>query len=303
LVGLLVLGQPLSEEPYSREDKRLLDSVAGQAAVSLENMGLAEQIADRLESDRRGEREMQIARDVQSRLFPQTMPPLATLEYAGSCIQARQVGGDYYDFWDFGSTHLALVLADISGKGISGALLMANLQANLRSRSTVARDDMFNAALGSNWLPALLKSVNQLFYENTPDDRFATLFFAVYDDASRQLEYANCGHNPPLLLRAACAVERLEPTASVIGLSPHWECSTQTVILQPGDILVIYTDGVTEANDAQGNEFGEDRLLQVVREHRGASPVQLLTAIQNAVQQFSVGEQFDDLTLVVARAR
>jgi phosphoserine phosphatase RsbU/P len=303
LVGLLVLGRPLSEEPYSREDKRLLDSVAGQAAVSLENMSMAEQIADRLELDRRSEREMQIARDVQSHLFPKNKPSLATLEYAGNCIQARQVGGDYYDFWDFGATHLAIVLADISGKGISGALLMANLQANLRSRSTVARQDMLNTSRDGQWLPGLLKSVNQLFYENTPDDRYATLFLAVYDDKSRQLEYANCGHNPPLLFRATGEIERLEPTATVIGLSSRWECTTQIVTLCPKDVLVIYTDGVTEANNAEGNEFGEERLRQVVRANSAASPPELLQAIETAVQQFSAGEQFDDLTLVVARAR
>jgi sigma-B regulation protein RsbU (phosphoserine phosphatase) len=303
LVGLLVLGQPLSEEPYSSEDKRLLDSVAGQAAVALENMRLAEQIADRLELDRRAAREMEIAREVQAHLFPHVMPRLATLEYAGSCIQARQVGGDYYDFWDFGSTHLALVLADISGKGISGALLMANLQANLRSRSAVARQDMLNVDREGKWLPGLLKSVNQLFCENTPDDRFATLFLAVYDDSSRQLEYANCGHNPPLLFRATGKVERLGPTASVIGLSSEWECTTETITLQPKDVLIIYTDGVTEANDAQGNEFGEERLQEVVRDNPLAAPAKLITAIQDAVQKFSAGEQFDDLTLVVARAR
>ncbi|HTZ47477.1 MAG TPA: SpoIIE family protein phosphatase [Verrucomicrobiae bacterium] len=302
MVGLLVLGRPLSEEPYSREDKRLLDSVAGQAAVSLENMSMAEQIADRLELDRRAEHEMHIAREVQSHLFPKTRPPLATLEYAGNCIQARQVGGDYYDFWDFGANHLAIVLADISGKGISGALLMANLQANLRSRSTMARQDMLNVTRDGQWLPGLLKSVNQLFYENTPDDRYATLFLAVYDDKSRQLEYANCGHNPPLLFRATGQIERLEPTATVIGIAPHWECTTQTVTLCPKDVLVIYTDGVTEANDAQGNEFGEERLRQVVRANLTANPPELLQAIETAVQQFSAGEQFDDLTLVVARA-
>jgi sigma-B regulation protein RsbU (phosphoserine phosphatase) len=303
MVGLLVLGRPLSEEPYSREDKRLLDSVAGQAAVSLENMSMAEQIADRLEFDRRAEREMQIARDVQSHLFPKTKPPLATLEYAGNCIQARQVGGDYYDFWDFGANHLAIVLADISGKGISGALLMANLQANLRSRSTMAQQDMRNASRDGQWLPGLLKSVNQLFYENTPEDRYATLFLAVYDDQSRQLEYANCGHNPPLLFRATGEIERLEPTATVIGLSPRLECTTQTVTLCPKDILVIYTDGVTEANDAENNEFGEERLRQVVRANCAAGPPELLQAIETAVQKFSTGEQFDDLTLVVARVR
>jgi serine phosphatase RsbU (regulator of sigma subunit) len=256
-----------------------------------------------MEADRRSAHEMEIARDVQVRLFPQQLPPLASLEYVGSCIQARQVGGDYYDFWDLGSSHLALVLADISGKGISGALLMANLQANLRSRSAVARQDLFNLKREGKWLPGMLKAVNQLFYENTPDDRYATLFLAVYDDASHQLEYANCGHNPPLLFRATGEVERLEATASVVGISAKWECSTESVTLCTNDVLVIYTDGVTEANDANGEEFGEDRLRRVVRENLAAGPSELLSAIQRAVQEFSVGDQFDDLTLVVARAR
>lgn len=309
LVGLLVLGQPLSEEPYSNEDTRLLESVAGQAAVSLENMRMAEQIADRLEGDRRAAQEIQIARDVQSRLFPQVMPPLASLDYAGSCIQARQVGGDYYDFLDLGSSnrmdrgatrpldaaawHLAFVLADISGKGIAAALLMANLQANLRSRYAIALDDF----------PRLLKSVNQLFYENTPDDRYATMFFALYDDHTREFEYANCGHNAPLLFRANGTLERLASTSTVIGLFPKWECVTRRITLAPGDILVIYTDGVTEANDALENEFGEKRLIELVRGKLGESPAQLLGSIQEAVQKFSAGEQTDDLTLVVARAR
>lgn len=293
LMGLLVLGPRLSEEPYSSEDKSLLESVAGQAAVSLENMSMAEQIADRLELDRRAAREMQIARDVQSRLFPQTMPRLATLEYTGSCLQARQVGGDYYDFLDLGSSRIGFVLADISGKGIAGALLMANLQANLRSRYEVAVDD----------LPRLLKSVNQLFYENTPEDRYATLFLGVYDDATRQLTYANCGQNPPLVFRADGNVERLSATATVIGLFPHWQCTTETIALQPNDVLVIYTDGVTEANDAGGNEFGDQRLNETVRNNIRKSPAEILAAIQDAVQEFSTSEQFDDLTLVVARAR
>lgn len=309
LIGLLVLGGRLSEEPYSGEDKSLLDSVARQAAVSLENMRMAEQIADRLELDRRAAHDMEIAREVQSRLFPQALPPLQTLDYAGRCIQARQVGGDYYDFLDLGSSqrlergatrtieaaawHLAFVLADISGKGIAGALLMANLQANLRSRYALALDD----------LPRLLKSVNQLFYENTPDDRYATLFFAVYDDHSRELEYANCGHNAPILFRADGSLECLTSTSTVIGLFPEWKCVTRHMTLAPGDLLVIYTDGVTEASDTSGNEFGEARLVETVRAHLQDSPEKLLLHIQEAVQEFSVGEQFDDLTLVIARCR
>jgi phosphoserine phosphatase RsbU/P len=292
LMGLLLLGQRLSEEPYSGEDKSLLESVASQAAVSLENMTMAEQIADRIEVDRRAAREMQIARDVQSRLFPQVKPRLATLDYAGDCLQARQVGGDYYDFVDLGSSHVAFVLADISGKGIAGALLMASLQANLRSRYEVARDD----------LPRLLESVNQFFYENTPDDRYATMFLGVYDDTTRELTYANCGQNPPLVFRSCGGIESLSATATVIGLFPKWQCDTRTIVLEPNDVLVIYTDGVTEANDEGGNEFGEDQLRETVRAKIGGSPQEILTAIQNAVQRFSPGEQFDDLTLVVARA-
>ena len=293
LVGLLVLGQSLSEEPYSSEDKRLLDSVAGQSAIALENIRLAQNIADRMKTERRAAHELDIARDVQFRLFPQVRPPLATLEYAGACMQARQVGGDYYDFLDLGSSRLAFVLADISGKGIAGALLMANLQANLRSRYAIALDD----------LPRLLNSVNQLFFDSTPDDRYATLFLAVYDDVTRQLEYANCGHNAPLVFRTNGAIERLHSTSTVIGMSANWECVTQKLSLSPGDLLVIYTDGVTEANDASGNEFGEARLVDLVRANLALSPVQLITQIQSAVRSFSANRQFDDLTLVLARAR
>jgi phosphoserine phosphatase RsbU/P len=293
LVGLLVLGQPLSEEPYSSEDKRLLDSVAGQSAIALENIRLAQNIADRMETERRAAHEMDIARDVQSRLFPQVRPPLTTLEYAGACMQARQVGGDYYDFLDLGSSRLAFVLADISGKGIAGALLMANLQANLRSRYAIALDD----------LPRLLNSVNQLFFDSTPDDRYATLFLAVYDDVTRQMEYANCGHNAPLLFRTDGSVERLNSTSTVIGMSANWECVTQKLSLSPGDLLVIYTDGVTEANDVSGNEFREDRLVELVRANLALSPEELITKIQSAVMSFSANNQFDDLTLVLARAR
>jgi len=193
LIGMLVLGQRLSEEPYSGEDKRLLDSVATQAGIALENIALAEKMAERMEADRRLAQEMEIARQVQARLFPQKPPAMRTLEYTGGCIQARKVGGDYYDFLELCPGRLAMVLADIAGKGVSGALLMASLQANLHSQYALAVDD----------LPRLLASVNRLFYENSGDASYATLFFADYDDSSRKLRYANCGHLPPLLLRAS----------------------------------------------------------------------------------------------------
>jgi sigma-B regulation protein RsbU (phosphoserine phosphatase) len=339
LVGLVILGQRLSEEPYSREDKQLLASVASQAGVGLESIRLGEKIAERLEAERRVAQEMEYAREVQARLFPQKSPRLETLEYTGGCVQARQVGGDYYDFLELRPGRVALVLADIAGKGISGALLMANLQANLRSQYAMALDD----------LPRLLKSVNQLFYENTSESSYATLFFADYDDSSRRLRYVNCGHLPPILLRAGegspdrgvipakpvlrgsggagiqslesgvipaqagiqsveqpnlpPAVERLQSTCTVLGLFDRWECSLAEVQLAPGDTLVMYTDGVTEAASEAGEEFGEDRLIEILRCQRHLPVPKLLETIVAKVQEFSDRKQADDITLVIARCK
>jgi len=248
--------------------------------------------AEKLESERRAAHELEIAKQVQARLFPQTLPVLSTLQYAGVCIQARQVGGDYYDFLSLGRNRLGLVLGDISGKGIAGALLMANLQANLRSQCALAMDD----------LERLLHSVNQLFYENTADNAYATLFFAEYDDERQRLRYANCGHLPPLLIRADGALVRLDSTCTVLGLFKDWECSVAECRLEPGDTLALYTDGITESFNAAGEEFGEQRLIAVLRQHRTLGPRGLLGAVVEEVRKFSASEQTDDITLIVAHA-
>jgi sigma-B regulation protein RsbU (phosphoserine phosphatase) len=303
LAGLLVLGSRLSEESYSREDKRLLASVATQAGIAMDSIRLGEEIAARIETERRAAQEMEFARQVQSRLFPQKFPLLHTLEYAGGCAPARQVGGDYYDFLELRPGRLALVLADIAGKGVSGALLMANLQANLRSQYAMALTD----------IRQLLTSVNRLFYENTSDNSYATLFFADYDDSTGCLRYVNCGHLPPLLLRACgpsgsslapqLDVERLGSTSTVLGLFETWECNVAETTLRPGDTLVLYTDGVTEAAEPSGEEFGESRLVETLCANRGLTAQPLLDSVIQAVQQFSSEEQADDITLVVARCR
>jgi serine phosphatase RsbU (regulator of sigma subunit) len=293
LTGVVALGSRLSEEPYSREDKRLLASVASQAGLALESIRLGEEIAERIEAERRVAQEMEYAKQVQAKLFPQKLPPLTTMEYAGRCLQARQVGGDYYDFLSLGSARLGVVLADVAGKGISGALLMANLQANLRSQYALALED----------LPRLLKSVNQLFYQNTDDHSYATLFFADYHDSSRRLRYVNCGHLPPLLRRADGRIERLAATATVLGLFENWECAAEEVRLVPGDVLVLYSDGVTEAANDAGEEFGEARLIETLCAQPYLPAPALLEALLAAVEEFSHGQQADDITLVVARCR
>jgi sigma-B regulation protein RsbU (phosphoserine phosphatase) len=293
LQGVAVLGSRLSEEPYSTGDKRLLASVASQAGIAMRSISLAERMAATMEAERRSAQEMQYARQVQSRLLPQQSPSLQTLDCAGKCIQTRAVGGDYYDFLDLGSGRLGLVLADISGKGMSAALLMANLQANLRSQYALALED----------IPRLLRSVNRLFYKNTEDNNYATAFFAVYDDDTRRLRYVNCGHNPPFLARADGRVEKLAATATVLGLFEGWECSVTELEMGAGDALVIYTDGISEASPNAEDEFGEERVIEIVRGHRQSSANEIMDAVIGEVQKFSQGEQADDMTLIVARGR
>ena len=292
LLGLAVLGPKLSEESYSGEDRRLLDSVANQAGVALESIGLAETMAERLEFDRRARQEMDIARQVQAKLLPQKSPPLQTLDYAGACIQARDVGGDYYDFLDLGEGRVGFVLADVAGKGISAALLMANLQAHLRSQSAIVSHDFSRT----------LELVNRLFYESTESAKYATLFIGVYEDETRSLRYINCGHNPPVILRGD-QVEHLHGTATVLGMFEQWHCEVAEALVGPNDVLAICTDGVLEAANAAGEEFGEEGLITVLRAGCEQTSEALLHSLIDAVNRFAPGEQGDDITLIVAKAK
>jgi serine phosphatase RsbU (regulator of sigma subunit) len=248
-------------------------------------------LAEKLESERRATQEIEIAKQVQARLFPQTSPPLKTLEYAGLCIQARKVGGDYYDFLSLGGGRLGFVIGDISGKGIAAALLMANLQANLRSQCAIALDQP----------QRLLCSVNQLFCDNTPDGAFATLFFAEYDDTASRLRYANCGHLPGLVLRSDNTVERLNATATVLGIFKDWDCEIGECRLHSGDTFALYTDGITESYNSADEQFGEQRLIEALRRHRQSCSQAALASIVDEVQRFSPHEQHDDITLIIAK--
>jgi serine phosphatase RsbU (regulator of sigma subunit) len=266
------------------------------ALVSFDEMSQAVEeqrraAAEKLESERRSAHELEIARQVQARLFPQTLPSVTNLDYAGLCLQAHHVGGDYYDFLNLGRDRLGLVLGDISGKGIAGALLMANLQANLRSQCAIALDEP----------ERLLQSVNTLFFDNTPDNAYATLFFAEYDAQTQRMRYANCGHLSALLLRSNDSLVKLDSTCTVLGLFKEWNCLITECRLNSGDTLAIYTDGITESFNSAKEEFGEQGLIAALRRHRALPSQDLLAAIANEVRQFSPGEQFDDITLIVLK--
>jgi len=249
--------------------------------------------AERAEAERRVAQELEIAKQVQAGLFPQDLPLLRTLEYAGACRQARQVGGDYYDFLATGRERLCLVIGDVAGKGIGAALLMANLQANLRSQCAIGLDEPVQ----------LMQSVNRLFCENTPENAYATFFFSEYNDQTGRLRYANCGHLPALLVRGSGELERLESTATILGRFSCWECSIGETSLLAGDTLALYTDGVTEAGSEHGEDFGEQRLLDCLKLHRHLPPNALVSAVIDEVRRYSPHEQQDDITLIVAKCR
>jgi serine phosphatase RsbU (regulator of sigma subunit) len=263
----------------------------GSDEISREIEAQRHAIAAKLEADRRAQQELEIAKQVQARLFPQTLPPFKSLDYAGSCIQARHVGGDYYDFLALGQERLGLLIGDISGKGIAAALLMANLQANLRSQFALAREQP----------QLLLQSVNRLFYENTVDSAYATFFFADYDERAQRLRYANCGHLPALLLRYDGTLERLHSTGTVLGLFKDWDSPAAECPFNPGDTLALYTDGVTESCNVAGEEFGEQRLVEALQQRSELPAAGLLAFVVEEIQKFSPHEQHDDITLIVAK--
>jgi serine phosphatase RsbU (regulator of sigma subunit)/predicted enzyme related to lactoylglutathione lyase len=267
-------------------------ALAGRDELTQEIEAQRHKLAQQQESERRAAQELEIAKQVQSRLFPQNLPQLKTLDYAGICIQARQVGGDYYDFLHLAHERVGLVIGDISGKGIAAALLMVNLQANLRSQCAAAIE-----------LQRLLRSVNDLFYANTTDSAYSSLFFAEYDDKSRRLRYANCGHLPALLLRADGTLEELDSTCTVLGLFKEWDCYMGERRLYSGDTLVLYTDGITESFNDAGEEFGQQRLVDLLERNPDLSAQALMSAIVDEVRQFSPGIQYDDITLIAAKCR
>ncbi len=258
-----------------------------------DNDRLLAAIRKQAESERRRKSELEIAANVQQKLFPRNLRPLRTVDYAGHCVAAKEVGGDYYDFLEITDHSLGFVLADVSGKGVPAALLMANLQACFRNQQP-----------GALLRPGeVLEGINRHFYESTAAERFATLFFGGYDDRTRRLRYVNCAHLAPILLRATGEIERLQPTALMLGAFRQWSCREQQTDLRPGDTLVIYSDGVTEAGIERGNEFGEERLLALLSENRGSSADLLVHTIIDAVAGFSGASRTDDVTVVVLRAR
>ncbi len=293
LLGILSLGPKRSEEPYSGGDLRLLESVANHTGLALENSRLTTAVAQEAAQRERIHREIEIAREVQERLLPRGGPRVAGLDYAGQCRPALTIGGDYFDYIDTPTGEVGFALGDIAGKGVPAALLMASLQASLRGLT----------AGGVGDLRELMGKLNALVYDATPKNRFATFVYVLYDAATRRVRLCSAGHNASLLLRAGQPIEWIRPPGIALGLMRKAAYEQVEFSLAPGDRLMLYTDGVTEARDGAGDEYGEARLAELAFGFGALPAAESLRAVIADVDRFAGSTpQHDDLTAVVLRA-
>jgi sigma-B regulation protein RsbU (phosphoserine phosphatase) len=294
LLGVISLGPKRSDEAYSPRDLRLLESLATQAAFAVSNHQLAESLAREAIQRERMRREMEIAREVQERLFPQSIPQRAGLELGGRCRPAMGVGGDYYDFLELPDGRVGIAIGDVAGKGIPAALLMSSLRAALRGQ----------AISGISDLSQLMDHVNTLVYDASTANRYATFFYAEYEPNSRALRYCNAGHNPPMLLRGDGSrreLIRLDRGGTVVGLLEGVRYEQAKIVLARGDRLVMFTDGISEARNLADEDWGEERLLIAIESAGSASAAGLIEELYQVIDQFAAGApQHDDMTVVVA---
>jgi sigma-B regulation protein RsbU (phosphoserine phosphatase) len=272
---------------YEQRTLALLDAFASQAAVSIERARLHESL---LEGEKL-EEQLNIARQIQRSFLPETNPVIAGYDVSGTNISSMQVGGDYYGFIDIVEGHLGIAIADVSGKGMPAALIMASFRASLI------------AEIRNNYsIRTICSKVNSLLCESLESGNFVTAVYGVLDFKNHVLTFANCGHNLPVLLRADGSVEYLQEGGPVLGVSKSSVYEERPVMVNPGDVCVLYTDGVTEVFSAEGEEFGLDRLVEIIRTNREKTAAEIQDTLLKAVYDFSSPEHtFDDLTMVIIR--
>jgi serine phosphatase RsbU (regulator of sigma subunit) len=284
---------------FSAHEKQVLRACGDQFALMIENARLTDRVVEQ-ETLRR---DIALASDVQRRLLPDAPPRAESADFAAVSIPARRIGGDYYDFVELRDREIGIALADVSGKGVAAALIMSVVQASLR----------IIASEGGIAPPRLLARMNEFVYRSTPASKYATFFYAQLDEQCRQLRYVNAGHNPPYLLRAAqgstvgsapATIEELSAGGTVVGMFPEMEYEEATVALCPGDVLLVFTDGVPEAHNPANEEFGEERLQQLLREIAHLPADEMSSRISAEMKNWiRDAEQYDDLTFIVMKVR
>jgi phosphoserine phosphatase RsbU/P len=291
MIGALTVFNKRNPEGFTEDDKRLLTIIGAQSAQVIEALRLYKEEQELQEMQyamNKLQQEMNLAREIQANLLPRALPQLAGYDLAGLSIPAKEVGGDYYDFISLPGNRLVFCLGDVSGKGIPAALLMANLQATLRSQT-----------LGSSCARECLEHSNTLLYNSTDSEKFATLFYAILDVQTHRLSFANAGHNYPFLISSDGQIQRLKTIGIPLGFLERFEFSEHSVPLGVGDVLIAFSDGISEALNVYEEEFGESRLQETILHNQNQSAGKLVETIVQTVNDFTTGnEQTDDITLL-----
>ena len=286
MIGVLIVFNKRSREAFTESNQRLLTIIAAQSAQVIESARLYEEE----KALQRMQQEMEMARSIQANLLPKAQPSIPGYDIAGMSVSVANVGGDYFDFLPSGD-RLILCRGDVSGKGMPASLLMANVQATIRGQNLV-----------SSSAAECMSRSNRLLFQSTDSAKFVTFFYGILDIAGRTLDYSNAGHNPPILLSDGQESQRLETGGPVLGVLPDFPYQQATVALNPGDLLLIFSDGFSEAMNRRLEEFGEDQLLRLAARNRGDSAADLIEKISQAVVAHTGDEpQTDDMTIIAVR--
>lgn len=287
MIGLLSTFNKNAESGFSDDDQRLLSIIATQSAQAIENARLLEEEQALL----RIQDELRLAYEIQIQLLPTSTPQIEGYDIAGIAIPAKEVGGDYYDFIAIDEDHIAFCLGDVSGKGMPASLLMANLQAAVRMQ-----------AMHSSAIDDSLNRLNNLLYCSTASEKFATFFYAVLNIRTHELRYANAGHQFPFHFTGEGERFELSSTGVVLGILESTTFKEESIKFESGDMLVVYSDGITDAVNVSDEEFGEQRLIDVIMDNRAQTADKLVDAIFKAVQLHSGdAPQMDDMTLLAIK--
>jgi phosphoserine phosphatase RsbU/P len=286
-IGLIYVDSPNMFRAFTKDDLSLLTVMANVAAIRIEHARLAEVE----ETERRMKRELDQAAEIQRSFLPRSAPKVEGADLAGYNAACRTVGGDYFDFFTYPNGRVAMVLGDVSGKGMPASLMMMGLQARVQVLADEPSD-----------LSAVMNRLNKITCQNCPSNRFITFFFCVLDPSTGDLSYCSAGHNPPVIVRADGTLGSLDGGGPPLGILSVANYAEYTDKLEPGDLLAIYSDGVTEATNAKDEEFGDEHFAEVLKANRQKSAADVVAAVNQALTEFAAGSpQADDITLMVAR--
>ncbi|MBN1271288.1 MAG: SpoIIE family protein phosphatase [Candidatus Aminicenantes bacterium] len=287
IIGIIYADRISLARPFTEEDLKLLTLLSNLAAVKIENSKLIDDVIEK----ERIEKELDLAAQIQKDFLPKEKPDFPRIEIAGNNIPCYQIGGDYYDFIPIDSSRIGIIIADVSGKGVSASLLMASLRAAIHSEISEKVD-----------IRKMVSKLNDFVHRSSAANCFISFFFAEFTVDKGELRFINAGHNPPLIFEKNGGVNRLESCGLCLGMFPSVQYDIKNISLKEGDTAVLYTDGITESRNKEGKEFGEDGLISLVKKNRKLSAQDLLSRIYEEVETFISGvDPMDDMTVVVIK--